>query len=343
MLVFIMMIGTVVFSSAIYYAERGEWHEDQRAYIRSGEAGPSPFQSIPASFWWCIITMTTVGYGDDVPITLAGKLIAAFTSLCGILVLAIPITVISTNFNAEYLKVMKKRARVRARMLMLKSHFQKSRTGLEAIQEELSDIVKRNTEELREEVDNIIGSARQELTEVSIFLMLYSLAYDVCCLPQELNQLLRLTYSKRRQLLFTQTAHGQAPLRRQRTGVAPVDLYRERAHSSLRNSSFRRRSQNNPSRGRNSASSVWSEAKPGAPPPFDTKQYTPGRSQASFDETVVPLGTDNEEITHHAWNDSMVGGGIEVEDVGSAETTPRRGKSRANTAKVTPSAIASHQ
>ena len=120
MLVFVMCIATIVFSSALYYAEREA--------INPLTHKPNVL-SIPDAFWWCIITMTTVGYGDKVPITPWGKLIAAVTSLCGILVLAVPITVISTNFNEQYASVKKRQERIRAKMLLLKNQFKKRRYG----------------------------------------------------------------------------------------------------------------------------------------------------------------------------------------------------------------------
>lgn len=79
---------------------------------------PTPYDSIPASMWWCLITMTTVGYGDMYPITTPGKVIAAATSIIGILFLAIPITVISTNFNEEFDKHKKAQEVARARLQM---------------------------------------------------------------------------------------------------------------------------------------------------------------------------------------------------------------------------------
>ncbi|EYC04093.1 hypothetical protein Y032_0089g2210 [Ancylostoma ceylanicum] len=74
----------MLFSTAIYFFERDEPN--------------SKFYSIPAACWWCVITMTTVGYGDLVPVTAGGKVVAAMASVCGIIVLAFPISMIIDKF-----------------------------------------------------------------------------------------------------------------------------------------------------------------------------------------------------------------------------------------------------
>jgi hypothetical protein len=90
----------IVFSSMMYYAEFG--------CTESGAEGDEclsqkqKFSSIPATMWWCIVTMTTVGYGDMYPTTGIGKIIAVPTMLAGILIFALPITVIGSNYETAY-------------------------------------------------------------------------------------------------------------------------------------------------------------------------------------------------------------------------------------------------
>jgi hypothetical protein len=92
-------------SALMFYIERGDFHRNDLTWYRTGKDGNpeiSPFQSIIHSFWWSIVTLTTTGYGDAVPITGPGKLVAALTMTCGILVIALPTSIIGSNFNTEF-------------------------------------------------------------------------------------------------------------------------------------------------------------------------------------------------------------------------------------------------
>ena len=62
----------------------------------------SPYTSIPTSFYWVIVTMTTVGYGDLLPTTSFGRFLSIFVMYSGIFGLALPITVIGANFSRQY-------------------------------------------------------------------------------------------------------------------------------------------------------------------------------------------------------------------------------------------------
>jgi voltage-gated potassium channel len=70
-------------------------------YYAEHEAQPDAFSSIPAAMWWGIVTLTTIGYGDAVPVTDAGRLIGSVSALAGILALALPVGILASGFTGE--------------------------------------------------------------------------------------------------------------------------------------------------------------------------------------------------------------------------------------------------
>jgi voltage-gated potassium channel len=70
-------------------------------HLIEGERQPEPFGSIPSSLWWAMVTLTTTGYGDVIPQTVAGKMIGGVLMLCGISVLALLAGILATGFAEE--------------------------------------------------------------------------------------------------------------------------------------------------------------------------------------------------------------------------------------------------
>lgn len=78
-----LMVALVIAAALMYFAET--------------RAQPEVFSSIPAAMWWSVVTLTTVGYGDTVPVTTPGRALAAVIAILGIGLFALPAGILSAG------------------------------------------------------------------------------------------------------------------------------------------------------------------------------------------------------------------------------------------------------
>ena len=94
LLIFLVSISGFIFASLCYFIEM--------------DVEDSGFTSIPTAFYWVVVTMTTVGYGDIYPTTGLGKLVGTMCAISGVLVLSLPIPIIAGNFETFHKSRQKK-------------------------------------------------------------------------------------------------------------------------------------------------------------------------------------------------------------------------------------------
>jgi voltage-gated potassium channel len=85
--IFIMLVMVVLASAGMFLVER--------------DVQPGTFGTIPRAMWWATITLTTVGYGDVIPVTAAGKVLGIFITILGVGMAALPAGIIASGFNRE--------------------------------------------------------------------------------------------------------------------------------------------------------------------------------------------------------------------------------------------------
>merc|ERR1719197_362397 len=92
--------------------EQGRWDPKMQRYERKADRhwnatlddyvddyGPSPWKSIPYSFWWALVTAAGVGYGDEFPTTSNGYIVATVCMVWSLVILALPVGVIGGTFT----------------------------------------------------------------------------------------------------------------------------------------------------------------------------------------------------------------------------------------------------
>jgi voltage-gated potassium channel len=85
---FVILIGATLVAASIMH-------------LVEGHVQPDKFGTIPEAMWWAIVTLGTIGYGDVVPVTALGRIVASITIFAGLIMIALPVGIIATAFSEQ--------------------------------------------------------------------------------------------------------------------------------------------------------------------------------------------------------------------------------------------------
>ncbi|BDX07161.1 ion transporter [Planctobacterium marinum] len=127
-------------------------------YAIEHQAQPEVFGSIPSAMWWAVVTMTTVGYGDVVPVTVFGKFIAMFIMLLGVGIVALPAAMLAAKFGDE-LRLRKQQLEAEVDNALSDGYVSKSeRADLDQLAEQL-DLSRDDLEQLIKNRTLVLGTS----------------------------------------------------------------------------------------------------------------------------------------------------------------------------------------
>lgn len=183
LLTFVITLITI-FATLIFQFEAGEWreHADQPGWgtYDRADGKPSPFVSIFHAFYWVLVTMTTVGYGDIYPITVMGWLVAGLAMMSGLIVLTLPITIIGANFDEESREQQRINER-RRRADKRKAHAEVGASGSSGVLahnvpgfDDAAELVRDHKVNVGKEMEGMMGKLEKDLTESLIKVILQS-------------------------------------------------------------------------------------------------------------------------------------------------------------------------
>eukprot|EP01043_Picozoa_sp_COSAG02_P002702 COSAG02_NODE_64_length_43111_cov_35.627709_15_plen_331_part_00 len=135
-------------------------------------------ENIFDAWWWALVTVTTVGYGDVSPITALGQMLGAFTGFVGLLIVAMPITIVGKSFHdahAEMVQRIDKAARARSEKKALhaklkqqkKERAELKRKGL-LVKQKSTDVQKDSDSKLARNADLYAGDRQDVLLYLSM-------------------------------------------------------------------------------------------------------------------------------------------------------------------------------